>query len=100
MCALRGYSYTSCSTQGEVMLNAVNPNFDEELICTNTFEAKLQILFGLKDRWTLDEVDSLIGESLELGEKLANVIARHARQINDVSPLNKQTTLTYYIKKF
>ena len=50
--------------------------------------------------WTLGEIDALIGEFLDPGQKLAVVLGKFSRQVKAESMFDKAVQSNFYIKKF
>lgn len=98
---LVGTSYLKFGMGKEITLHSVEPYFDPMFDGKDTLEQRLECLFGLKDRWTLGELDSLLGEFLEPGAKLAIVVGKITRQVKDASPFGRdKAPVYYYLKKF
>jgi len=74
--------------------------FVKQFIYLETVEQRLEVLFKLKEKWTLCELEVLLGEFLEPDVKMLVMLGKQTRQLKEPSPLDKARLITYYIKKF
>ena len=78
----------------------LDPMLSREFERSHTFETKLAILFNIKEKWTLSELDIMLKETLEPEQNLASLLMRSARTLKETNPFNAAKITIFYIKKF
>ena len=73
----------------EVCVKLVDPYFSTNFNVCDSIDACLEILFTVKDKWTLQEMDHQLSDFLEPDGKLMTVLGKCTRTIKEQSPFDK-----------
>jgi hypothetical protein len=85
------------------LIKILNPYTSEQFSeCHISIDARLEVLFNIKDKWTYREIESYIKEftDVEMQQKYDQWLSRNTRLHKETNPLNDKLSSQFYIKKF
>lgn len=71
------------SSKGEVAVNSIEMYTDKKFRFFDTAEQRLEVLFKLKDKWLLCELEALLGEFLEPEVKMLVMLGKSTRVVKE-----------------
>ena len=77
--SLTGRAYLEVRTSTEISIKSFEMYFDDAFTYLETAEQRLETLFKLKEKWTLGELEVILGEYLEPDVKMLVMLGKHTR---------------------
>jgi hypothetical protein len=78
----------------------LHPYFSPEFEGDLSTEDRLRVLFSIKDKWTLSELEAQLATFLEPETKLGLWLGKNTRSASEPNVFDKSKSCNYFVKKF
>ena len=84
----------------DTILKYLDPMLSPEFKSSLTFVDKLAVLFSIKEKWTIGELELYLKDTLEPEQNFQTLLQRNTRTLKEQNPFDAKRTTLFYTKKF